>query len=226
MEYYPNGNLKSKTEINAEGIPNGKYEEYYSNGKLKKETEYIAGAVSDTVYYYYENGIMKKKGLFREDQMVGWWLYYDSAGKLSKKIEYLMVENKPYINQEIFFDNEGNINYPVSSFFRLHINDTLSFGKNIGKVDYFSNSKDFDLQFIYIIIENEYSNGLTKKDTFTDDINKLWFGVNAYKTGKLKIKGIIQEELAREKLINGDSSELVITKKNQYFEKDVYVTEK
>lgn len=226
LEYYPEGNLKSKTEINAAKIPNGKYEEYYPNGTLKTRTMYKEGVVADTIYHYYKNGKIKKKGLVEGGQMVNWWFYYGSSGKLSKKIEYLIIDGKPYANQNMQFDKEGNIDYSSSSFFTLHLDDTLSIGKNIGRLDYFSNSKNFDLQFIYIIIENEYSNGVTKKDTFTDDIDKLWFGVNTYKKGALKIKGTIQEELAKEKLIGKDSSELVINKNNKYFEKDVYVVEK
>lgn len=225
LDYYPNGNLKAKTEINEKGLPDGKYEEYYPDSTLKQETTYSEGIVVDTVYYYYENGIMKKKGLFKDGNNVGWWFYYDLFGKLSKKTDYLTIDNNPYVNQEIYFDEEGNIDYNSSSFFNIHINDTLPIGKNIGKLDYISNSKDYDLQFIYVIIENEYSNGFIKKDTFTDDINNLWFGVNTYKKGELKIRGVIQEELAKEKIINADSSELVIKKINKYFEKDVFIFE-
>lgn len=225
LEYYPDGNLKSKMEVNHAEIPNGKFEKYYPNGNLKRHTIYKEGVVADTIYHYYKNGKIKEKGVVIADHKFDWWFYYDSSGILSKKTEYLIIDGKSYANQNIHYDKEGKINYSLSSFFTLHLEDTLSIGKNIGRMDYFSNSKNFDLQFIYIIIENEYSNGVIKKDTFTDDIDKLWFGVNAYKKGVLKIKGTIQEELAKEKLISKDSSELIISKHNKYFEKDVYVIE-
>lgn len=222
LEYYPNGNLKSKMKINERGLIDGKYEEYHLDGTIKKKTKYADGVVSDTVYYF-ENEVLKKKGLLENGKKTGWWFYYDSSGKLSKKVEYLLIADKTFVNQEICYDTAGNIDYNLSSFFKLHINDTLPVGKSTGRIDYFSNSKNFDLQFVYIIIENEYADGTVRKDTFTDDISKLWFGVNAYKPGHLKIKGIIEEELAKEQIINRDSSELIISKKNKYFEKDVFV---
>lgn len=43
VEYYPNGNLKLKVEINEKNVLNGKYEEYFENGNIKKKTFYNKG---------------------------------------------------------------------------------------------------------------------------------------------------------------------------------------
>jgi hypothetical protein len=226
IEYYPDGNLRSKIEINDKKNPNGIFEEFYNTGILKTKTHYKNGIISDTLYNYYENGKIKEKGLVEGKQMLGWWSYYDKSGKLTKKAEYLIRDGESFLNQEISFDNQDNINYSLSSFFKLDVKDTLSLGKNIGKLKYYTNSKDYELRYVYIIIENEYADRQIKNDTFTDDIDKLWFGINANKKGELKIKGIIQEELLFKKKINKDSTELIIKKNNKYFEKKVFVKEK
>lgn len=226
VEYYPDGNLKSKIEINDKKNPHGIFEEFYNNGILKTKTHYKNGIISDTLYNYYENGKIKEKGLVAGKQMLGWWNYYNNSGKLIKKAEYFIRDGESLLNQEISFDNQGNIDYSLSSFFKLDVKDTLYKGKNIGKLKYYTNSKDYELRYVYVIIENEYSDRQIKNDTFTDDIDKLWFGINANKKGVLKIKGIIQEELLFKKKIDMDSTELIIKKNNKYFEKEVYVKEK
>ncbi len=189
------------------------------NNKNKAISKYII-LPGDTAVNYYSNGKVKEKGRVVDNNRFGWWLHYNKNGVLMRKSEFIIRNNVSFLNQNINYTNDDDINYSSSSFFKFEIADTIKIGKTIGKLKYYSDAKGYETKFVYIIIENQYSEKLTKKDTFTDKNDKLWFGVNAYKRGKLKLKGIIEEELS---FVKKDSSEFKIEKRYKYFEKELYV---
>jgi hypothetical protein len=174
----------------------------------------------DTIINYHPNGKIKEKGIADGKNRTGWWTYYDVDGKLLKKSEFVIRDNQSFLNQDIIYTNEGKINYDLSSFFTIELNDTIKVGKTVGKLKYYGKPKGYSSRFIYIVIDNEYAGNIIKKDTFTDDADKLWFGINAYKKGKLKIKGMIEEELS---FVRAESSDMKIERKYKYFEKDLFV---
>lgn len=176
----------------------------------------------DTTFIYYNNGIIKEKGRAENRNRVGWWSFYSISGKLISKSEFVIRNGSSFLNQKIEYKENGDIDYMKSSFFVIEMKDTIKIGKTALKLKYYSNIKNYKTRFVYIIIDNQYSEDLFKKDTFTDEISKLWFGVNAYKKGNLKIKGTIEEEISflkKEK----DSSQLTIKKYYKYFEKNLFV---
>ena len=63
---------------------------------------------------------------------------------------------------------------------------------------------------------------MIRKDTFTDDIDKLWFGIEVYKKGPFKLSVKIEEEVSYVDKKN-DSSTITITKTNKYFNKMLWV---
>jgi hypothetical protein len=176
----------------------------------------------DTAFIYYNNDIIKEKGCIENQNRVGWWSNYNLLGKLISKSEFVIRNGSSILNQKIEYKENGDIDYTKSSFFVIEMKDTIKIGKTAFKMKYYSNIKNYKTRFIYIIIDNQYSNSLFKKDTFTDDISKLWFGVNAYKKGNFKINGIIEEEVSFIKKQKNDS-QLTIKKYYKYFEKSIYI---
>lgn len=222
-EYYANGNLKLKAEVNEQGSLNGSFKEFYDSGNLKLSTSYVKGFISDSVYHYYENENLKEKGLMKDEQKIGWWFYYDKNGLLKFKKEFKINDNLLFLNQDIHYKSNGKIDSLNSSFFKLNIDDTIVLGPNKGTINYYSNIKDYTDRYMYVILENQYSETLIKKDTFTEDIDKLWFGIYAHKVGDLLVTGVIEEQLVYYKKTIKDSAELTIDSKFKYFEKKVYV---
>lgn len=224
-EYFPNGKLKILFEIDDNKVANGKYEEYYETGELKIKGCYVNGKLPDTVFEYYKNQKIKEKGLIKNKIKNGWWYTYDSLGNLRSKIEYINIKNSNYKNQTIYFNKNGDTIYGSSSYYKLYLPDTLTLGKNIGKIKYHSNYKTTD-KFIFILIDNQISEKEIIKDTFNEENKVSRFGVFAHKTGLKRVRGVILETILKAKYINKDSSELITTRHKKYFEKTVFVKAK
>lgn len=203
--------------------------ENYPNGILKSMSYFINGEPVDTLFYYYENGNVKEKGLVRNNMEYSWWTYNDENGKLNKKIEWFHLRDSIYKNQEIHFDSNGKIKMAPSAFFELLIPDTIQIGKNIARINnYISNRNDIDTRYLSVIIENKYPDVGKKKDTFptlTDDSNSPFFGIYAEKVGKTIVEGKVQEKNLKTERINKDSTELTISTKYRYFRKEIYVSD-
>lgn len=222
-QYYESGNMKSSTQLNDNGIPSGEYKEYFESGELMLKTIYENGRLSDSMYFFYKNQTLKEKGMLNNGLRIGWWKSYDSLGNLINLNEYILINNDKdsYKNQIKYF--KGNkIDYEKSSFFDVEIEDTLFLGKNKGKLVNFS-QYNADTKYLYVVIENQYSESEIRKDTFAEKSDGSRFGVFAHKIGPMKIKGEIIETLLDTKNSNTDSSELVIFEYKKFFEKEVYV---
>jgi len=202
--------------------------ECYPNGKLKTLTYVKNGIPADTVFFYYENGTVKQKGLVKNTLPFGWWSYYDKSGKLTEKSEWLILKDSSYKNQSYYFDKKGNIKNQSSTYFELDIPDTLRIGKNLARVKtYVTNNIGNEGNLVTVIMDNQYSKSKIQKDTFSDGTLNPFFGIYAHKSGKLKIKGKILENILSIKKKEGDSLHtFTISDHYKYFEKDVYVWDK
>jgi hypothetical protein len=188
------------------------------NKEKKVESNNFSQKESDTISVYYQNGSIKEKGVIKNDLKIGWWSYYDSQGVLKQKEEYKIIYKEPFTNQTIYYDSLGKIDYSKSWFFKVKLPDTIKLGKNRGEIRYYSTKKADD-KYLSVIVDNEYSEGVIKRDTFLKEPNYTWFGVFAHKVGKKKVKIRIVEEL----LVSIDSANLRHTFHSKYFEKKVYV---
>lgn len=232
-EYYSNGKLKLKISLDKNGIRDGRFEEYYINGRLKSEGQYFKGQIKDSVFMYFENGRIKEKGIIYNNHKQNWWKFFDQNNKILKEEEYYEINDSASLNQYIQYKPTGEINYSKSSFYKFNIPDTLTVGQNlIDKNVYYTDKKgDKNFHHFSIIINNKYSQNKTKKDTFfsgkieNGKINP-WFGIYAYKKGKMKVTGNIQETYLIYNLISKDSAEADIITLNKYFEKEVFVKDK
>jgi len=78
------------------------------------------------------------------------------------------MKNSNYKNQTIYFDKKGDTIFESSSYYKLYLPDTLTLGKNIGRIKYHSNFKTKD-NFFYIVIDNQISENEIVKDTFNEE---------------------------------------------------------
>ena len=223
-EYYPNGKVRLQAEVNEKGIYNGLYQEFYEDGAIKSSTYYDNGIIVDTVFYYHKNGVIASKGFSQNYQPIGWWSHYDVNGNLQKKREILKINDELFLNQEIKYDNNKNIDYSRSSFFKLNIKDTLFLGGSIGEIMYYPDTIGYNKRFIRIIVDNQYSDELIKKDTFGGYDDKNWFGIYNHRIGKKTISGIIEQDLIYKRNHTfKDSSGYFIETRKKYFKKEVYI---
>lgn len=223
-EFYANGNLKFKVQVNKNNILDGLYQEYYETGEIKVKSNYKNGLLIDTVFTYHRNGKIESKGIQKNNLPFGWWSYYDSEGRLIEKREILIIDENPFLNQIIKYNPNGKIDYKNSSFFELKIKDTLILGGNMGEIFYYYDTLGYQKRYIRIIVDNQYSEDLIKKDTFVGEKSKNWFGIYNYKTGNNTISGIIEDQLI---FTNEDKNppEYTIRTITKYFEKEVYIKE-
>lgn len=222
-EYYSDGSLKIRVQTNKEGIFDGESEQFYKNGALKGRLQYKNGIIVDTVFMYYENGKIAKKGLLKDLEPIGWWSYYDLDGNLIKRREVIRIDGKPFLNQKIEYYSNGKINYNKSSFFNLSLKDTLTLGINEGELYYPPDTIGFESRFTRIIIENPRPNGLIVKDTFGGAEDTNWFGIYTDKSGNKIISGKIEHEIIFINKIGNDSAKMSVHTTEKYFEKEVYV---
>ncbi|GAA4244934.1 hypothetical protein [Winogradskyella damuponensis] len=201
--------------------------EYYPNGNLKSMSYFKNGEPADTLFYYYENGLVKEKGLVKNNLSIGWWTYFDKNGKLTEKSEWLILRDSSYKNQSYYFDKKGGIKTKPSTYFKLDIPDTLRVGKNLARIkNYVTNNYGNEGNLISVIMDNQYSESKIQKDTFGDGNLKPFFGIYAYKTGKLKIQGKIREQILNRTIDNDSLHTFTISEHYKYFEKDIYVWNK
>ncbi|TYB75867.1 toxin-antitoxin system YwqK family antitoxin [Bizionia myxarmorum] len=223
-EYYPNGKLKLKVEIDKDSLQIGSYEDFYASGELKSKTTYSNGKISDTFYRFHKNGKVKEKGLEKNNFLNGWWFYYDADGKLKEKSQFLTIKDSLYKNQSYYFNKNGNIKLEPSTFFEIEISDTLRIGKNAARIkNYVTNFNNREANLLSVIIDNENSDNEIKRDTFGNGTLKPFFGVTIYKSGKQKIKGKILEKILTKTKESEDLYNLIIEDHYKYFEIDVFV---
>lgn len=201
--------------------------EFYANGNLKFLSYFINGKSADTLVYYYKNGKIKEKGLEENGFQKGWWLYYRKDGSLKEKSEWLILRDSSYKNQSYYFDEYGKLKNEPSTYFELDIPDTLRIGKNLARVkNYVTNNYGNEGNLITVIIENQFSESEIKKETFSDGTLKPFFGIYAYKSGKLKINGKIKEQILNKEKEDDSMYNFKIANHFKYFEKEIYVWDK
>ncbi|WP_443633585.1 DUF1036 domain-containing protein [Candidatus Marifrigoribacter sp. Uisw_064] len=108
-KYYSNGQLK-KYYSKEEYIGFiGNYESYYENGKLKEKGAYNDDDKDGEWSFYYENGKLKEKGAYKDDDKNGEWSFYFSNGQLEKK--YTEDNSGDYTGNYVEYYENGELRY-------------------------------------------------------------------------------------------------------------------
>lgn len=135
-------------------------------------------------------------GYMKDSLKTGYWKYYDSEKHLVAISEYLIIDNKTYLNQEIVFDKKGDTLFDKSNFFtrkKIRLNrDSLYIEiKYEGIIDaIYNNSESYSMLLYHSDINDDFSN-----------INKLKLDTLIFKNHKLnmpisknrKLRGVIKE---------------------------------
>jgi len=88
--YYGNKQVKMDGEYKDE-LRDGMWKAWYESGKIWSEGEYRAGKRNGKGIYYHPNGKKYIEGFYRNDVRVGNWQFYDTAGVLTKEVNFDMV---------------------------------------------------------------------------------------------------------------------------------------
>jgi len=83
--------------------------EYYSNNQKEVYKKIIHQADFDSVYYFYDNGVLFKKGKqYDKNQKFGIWKLYDRNSDLREIREWFVIQGKSQINRAWFLNKKGD----------------------------------------------------------------------------------------------------------------------
>ncbi|SEP69223.1 hypothetical protein SAMN05421824_0074 [Hyunsoonleella jejuensis] len=216
----------------------------------KQQTEKLKIESDQIKKNFYSNGILKSEGLtFGNNQPIGIWHYYDSTGILTRTAEYIKINGQAYINQDWYFDKNGDKRKNKGSHFILTFEkDTIKLNEPVkAKIDLvaplfknknsnilvvvpkdysinfnedFSNLKEVNLDTTFNLnLEQDMKNTLG----LTTDFGKsAAFGRYFNSVGKKKFRGIIVEYFYKDS-ITTDSVKVNRFENKKYFEKDIFV---
>ncbi len=253
--YYEEGQLLSKVQYNDQGLKNGELREYYKSGELKTIEYYRNGKLMDTTrgfykdgklsvkiyghegktFYekYYENGAIMSNGEVIDTILKGWWSFYDSVGKLQRKVEYLdlskdeNIKNKQYPNQTIYYTKNGTILSDSSNYFTISLKDTLPLRNlTLGKIDLEPLiSKKSDFYMVYFWSQDEQGNKTKIDSTYGKNAKEAEFWLIPQTKGKHTLNGYILEKGKTLKINKNDTSlvDVIDSAKKLFFEKKFYV---
>ena len=262
-EYYNNGNIKKqvliKNDILKEFSENEKLELilkplrvrnidstiilYFEDFPNQIEQLDIYSGIGQRQIVFYNNGLIKREGFIENDLPISKWKFYSKNEELELIRDFKLINRKPYINQEIYFNEKNDTIYEGNGFFELkYKKDTVKLNEEFKAIvnlpiSFYRNNKSKIFVCLAAIETLDFNNDFSNEneidkvyfyDNETDIINKKWIiGVNydhssvigrKYNSpGKKIIKGIIYEYLKEPK----DSLNSI---KKKYFTIPIYVT--
>ena len=203
-KYFDNGNIDEKGQY-KEGIAIGKWEGYHFNGKKYNHYELDnAGKLIDTIYYYYNSGIISRKLTFRDKTMKkGADIRFDVDGKKESTVWY----KNDKLNKSEFYNKKGELikSYQASGrsidYVSYHANGNkngvgnLNKGKTEGKWTYYDEygNKTQECEYEYGK-QNGWSthyfpDGEIQSKYFYQDDNKHGKFYNYHRNGKVSTEG-------------------------------------
>ena len=167
-----------------------------------------------------------------------WKVFKDSSGKIKKKVNIYIPKkhSDANINQIIYYDERGNIDYNKSLFFNIEKKDTLSIGRNVLEINYFNKKFDsiktlgYDPHFVLEVItyNNEYPGNKITNDTLHFDVEengkfKGFIGVYRSKPGETTVKGKLHLMIYYIQPYKNDSTIFNKVIFEHYFNKKLYI---
>jgi hypothetical protein len=147
-EYYENGNLKSKCQVDKNGIKHGLSIFYYEDGGIKYTFNYNHGKQNDTNKMFYEDGNILFKKYYENGFESGASKYFNKDGTINKIIYYnkgTQLNIQEYMNDKVtkqlkrvFFE---------SNYDTIALGDT--FMVKFGFIPFDTNSNCEDIKFLY-----------------------------------------------------------------------------
>jgi len=106
IEYYSNGKVWSKGQLNSKGQREGLWEWFYENGNIRMRTPYKGGEIDGIEELFYENGNISWRIPYKEGNKDGIEEVFNENGNIHWRTPY--KEGKRDGIQE-WFDEQGNI---------------------------------------------------------------------------------------------------------------------
>jgi len=160
--HYDSGKI-FKVYYEKNGVPNGKFVVYYENGNIKTKGLFKNGKPNGVFTEYRDNNELKLKGQYKNGNSIGWFYYYEK-GKIKRKLQYVVLNGKPYLNQTIIYDELGEIDINSSNY--------VSIEKSTFENEYLISldAPMFSKNYFEIVVGNFDKNFKIKDDDSVDTI--------------------------------------------------------
>ena len=93
VRYYAETGQKLEVIHYTMGNRNGPYKKYFPNGQLMTEGNYKDDLLDDLFITYYPGGEVQARGYYREGRQIGNWEFYDEAGGILTREDFLIRAN-------------------------------------------------------------------------------------------------------------------------------------
>lgn len=192
---YENANIKSSSNLNAEGNMDGEQKTFYSTGELMSVFKYKNGKFVDSIIKYNRDGTLMsivnsindstylrefKKGILVSEgyvdsilRPIGWWKNYDGKKIISKE-ERIIINNESIVNQQNLFV-DGKIDVNKSFAYQLIKPDLIKSGKQypfLIKFHFYESDIDINLLdkvYYYLLISPEINKDFSNIETIALD---------------------------------------------------------
>lgn len=113
LTYYISGQLQSEKNFcnYNDDILDGKDLWYFENGQLRGERNYIEGKIDGVFKTYWEDGVVKRHDIFKNDSLVE-GICYDSKGKKVSYFDYFIPASFPNGRREMMKFLAKEMRYP------------------------------------------------------------------------------------------------------------------
>ena len=255
VEYFDNGNIKKQTfyrnsiytKINKDIYKSDKFELIYNGLKeinldsvtvsyynekfnLIEQMDFFYEVKKHHRFNFYSNGHLKMEGILKNGLPMSEWKFYDKNEVLELVRDIKLIKGEPYINQELFYDENQDTIYAVSHFYEIKYDkDTINLNEEFKAIVNlpipFHKKKNSNIlvcisEFDSFDFNDDFSNEneidkICFMDFETTKINKKWInGVNYNHSAAISrqfnsagdklIKGIIIEYVKNSKDSIGD----------------------
>lgn len=139
IEYFPNGDVKIKIEMNGD-LYHGKAIEYFNNGNVKNIANYINDTLDGEFRVNFKNGNPNVTGIYKSGHYSGELIHYFNNKNIKEVKLYTDSGELWYLSQ---YDEEGNILYNQILPYFTSSEDTINLGEDyILKVKFNANIRD------------------------------------------------------------------------------------
>lgn len=242
IEYYDNGNIMSENYMGNDNVIDSSYI-YYPTNELKQIIYFDKLDTINNTKLYYKFGDLKSEGKIvkkRLDFRIGIWKKYGK--NLDSIIEYINLNNKPYLNQVWVLNNKTKDTLKnEGNFYEIKFNDNITIGDTV-QFRFFQYlpffGYDSDIEVILPLKDAELNKDFSnfneiERDTFhslkndgiphpeiPSDIpinHYVQFGMIFEKSGNHKIRGYIAE------YINDNIDTLKRIERRLYFDESIFI---
>ena len=212
-EFYENGTLKSEFfgKLNPKA---GTYKEYFRNGNIKKVEifendikidssilffEEFRNLVHEIRYYsknsitkviYDESGKIIKRGRIirnHDESKIGKWIFSDYKTNTDSIVEYIIVDNKSYVNQIWFKTFSGDTIFGRGNYLEIIKGDSVNLGEVV-RLKFILTEPFYGIQSDIVILLPKDSRHL--KDDYSNLQEIEWDTLHSLKNDGIQRHGI------------------------------------